>query len=77
MAGLCVAYLLMPLIHHTCFTDGYYYITDKDNFFARSSVFLQIVTWLLAGGIAWGITRLRKQLQQLSGEESIDYRSSS
>jgi hypothetical protein len=65
VAGLCVAYLLMPLLHHISFSDGYYYITNKDNFFSRSSVFLQIVTWLLAGGIAWGITWLRKYLAVL------------
>ncbi|MFC1974819.1 hypothetical protein ACFLXQ_00295 [Chloroflexota bacterium] len=62
VAGLCVAYLLMPLVHHVSFTDGYDYISGKDNFFARSSALLQIVTWLVAGGIALGVTRLREYL---------------
>jgi hypothetical protein len=62
VAGLCVAYLLMPLIHHVSFTDGYGYISGKDNFFAKSSVMLQIVTWLMAAGIAWGVTWLRGYL---------------
>ena len=73
VAGLCVAYLLMPLLHHVGFTDGYYYITDKDNFFAGSGA-LQMVTWLLAGGIAWGITWLRKYLAALRIRPSNDGR---
>jgi hypothetical protein len=58
IAGLCVAYLLMPLVHHVSFTDGYYYISDKDNFFARNGA-LQIIAWLVVAVIALGVTRLR------------------
>jgi hypothetical protein len=61
IAGLCVAYLLMPLVHHVSFTDGYYYISDKDNFFARNGA-LQIMAWLVAAVMALGITRLRAYL---------------
>jgi hypothetical protein len=61
VAGLNVAYLLLPLLHHVGFTDGYYYITDQDNFFARDG-WLQLATWLLAAVIAWGVTRLRRYL---------------
>ena len=56
VAGLCVAYLLLPLVHHAGFTDGYYYISDADNFFFRD-VRLQIAVWatigLLVAGVAW------------------------
>jgi hypothetical protein len=58
-AGLPVAYLLMPLLHHVGFTNGYYYITNKDNFFARTSPGLQLTTWLVAFALAWCFTRLR------------------
>ncbi|MBU0495721.1 MAG: hypothetical protein KKA73_06360 [Chloroflexi bacterium] len=59
--GLCVAYLLMPLAHHVGFTDGYYYISDLDNFFARN-VALQIAIWLSAAVLAVGLTWLRVRL---------------
>ena len=65
VAGVCVAYLLMPLFHHLSFTDGYYYISGKDNFFARSSVLLQLAVWLVTWGLAWAVTRLRKYLASL------------
>lgn len=61
VAGLCLAYPLLTLLHHVGFTDGYYYITGKDNFFARDG-WLQLATWLLVGLIAWGVTRLRQVL---------------
>lgn len=60
-AGLCVAYLVMPVVHHLIGTDGYYYISDSDNFFARSGV-LQGLTWLVAGGMALGVKWLRGRL---------------
>ena len=60
-AGLCVAYLFMPLLHHVGFTDGYYYVSDADNFFAKRWAF-QIAAWLLAAMVAVGVTRLRGYL---------------
>ena len=60
-AGLSVAYLLLPLAHHLIGTDGYYYITDKDNFFSWNWL-LQGVVWLVTGGMAVGVTRLRGYL---------------
>jgi hypothetical protein len=57
-AGLCMAYLLLPLTHHTLGTDGYYYISDSDNFFARD-VATQIVSWLVSAALALGVTALR------------------
>ena len=62
VAGLCVAYLVMPLLHHVMGTDGYYYISDSDNFFA-TNVALQILTWLIAATMAVGVTQLRKHLE--------------
>ena len=61
VAGLCVAYLLMPLVHHVSYTDGYYYISSKDNFFTRNAL-LQVVVWLLALAVAMAFTRLWKYL---------------
>jgi len=57
-AGLNVNYLFMPLLHHIGFTDGYFYITDSDNFFARNLLF-QAPAWLITSGAAWAITQLR------------------
>lgn len=62
VAGLCVAYLLMPLIHHVGFTNGYYYISDADNFFTRR-VTSQLAIWLSLILLAMGVSWLRKQLQ--------------
>lgn len=61
LAGVCVAYLFLPLLHHVGFTDGYYYITNHDNFFPRN-VLLRVAAWLLGATVAWGITRLRVRL---------------
>ncbi len=51
-AGACVAYLLLPFLHYSLGTDGYFYITDSDNFFART-LFAQIFAWAATGGILW------------------------
>lgn len=61
LAGLCVSYLVMPLVHHVMGTDGYFYITNSDNFFAQSLV-MQVGVWLMSIGIAFGVARLRKYL---------------
>jgi hypothetical protein len=61
VAGLCIAYLLMPLVHHLVGTDGYYYISDSDNFFAQSWGF-QAVAWLVTAATATGVTWVRGRL---------------
>jgi hypothetical protein len=60
-AGAGIAYLLMPLVHHLVGTDGYFYISDSDNFFARNIV-VQLVTWMVSGGLALGMTRLGERV---------------
>jgi hypothetical protein len=61
LAGFCVAYLLMPLIHHTIGTDGYFYLTNSDDFFARS-LGIQFLAWLITALVAWEIVRIRLAL---------------
>ena len=69
VSGFCVAYLLMPLLHHAGFTDGYYYISDADNFFVRRLGW-QLVLWLalilLAAGVSW--QRQHLQLKRHKGK---------
>ena len=57
VAGLCITYLMLPLAHHLLFTDGYFYISDSDNFFAESFL-SQLVAWLIIAALAWGIVHL-------------------
>jgi hypothetical protein len=63
LAGFCVAYVFLPFVHHTMGTDGYFYLTDSDNFFARSLP-AQLLAWLVTLFIAWGIMRLRTALDR-------------
>ena len=62
-AGLCVAYPLMALVHHLYvgLTGGYFYISDGDNFFARS-LWPNLLAWLLAAVLALIITKLRYRI---------------
>jgi hypothetical protein len=59
--GVIVHGLLMPLCHHLFFTDGYYYISDSANFFARNGL-RQALAYLTAVGLAFAVTRLRLRL---------------
>jgi len=61
IAGACMAYLLMPLVHHVVGTDGYFYISDSDNFFAQKGA-TQAAAWLIAEGFALGLTWWRSRL---------------
>jgi len=59
LAGVCLSYLLLPLLHHILFTPpGYRYITASNNFFAGHPL-LQAVAMLVALGMAAGVTTLR------------------
>jgi len=61
-AGATIAYLFTPLLHHLVGTDGYFYISDSDNFFAQSGWGVQIADWLIAAGVVAGTVRLRRWL---------------
>jgi hypothetical protein len=61
LAGCCVTYLLLPFVHYTLGSDGYFYLTNSDNFFARRWV-VQLLAWMVTVFIAWGIIRLRAAL---------------
>ena len=58
IAGLCVAYPGMSILHHVMFTDGYFYITDSDNFFSRN-IPLQVGIWITVWLLCMGISRLQ------------------
>jgi len=63
VAGLCLSYLLMPLVHHLVFTPGeYHYISTASNFFPRGSG-VQLMSFLVAAVLAIGVTRLRWRLR--------------
>jgi hypothetical protein len=63
-AGLCFSYLLLPLAHFVFATPvDHRYITSASNFFARSPL-IQALTFLIAMGIAFGFSRLRKRTGQ-------------
>lgn len=70
LAGFAVSYLFLPLIHHLVFTDGYYYITDSENFFARN-VLLQMAIWLSAIVVSVAITAFRNRLASSRQESAI------
>ncbi len=58
-SGLCLSYLLMPLVHHLFATPpGYRYISTASNFFAFNPV-LQLAVVAVAAGTAVAVTRLR------------------
>ena len=61
LAGCSVAYLLRPFVHHALATDGYFYLTNSDNFFARG-LGTQLWAWLATALVAWSIVRLRVAL---------------
>jgi len=59
IAGLCLSYLLMPVVHHLFATPpGYRYISTSSNFFAFS-ISVQLAVFVVAALLAVGITRLR------------------
>jgi hypothetical protein len=60
-SGLVLAYLLMPLLHHVAFTDGYYYVTSSDNFFYQPWG-RQAAGWFLAAALAVGTKRVRARI---------------
>jgi hypothetical protein len=78
VAGLSVHYLFLPLLHHLFFstdegswTDpGYFtYISDADNYFARSALY-QVGVWIVMALAALGVTRLRRWLRSRGNANS-------
>lgn len=73
IAGLCVAYPLMALVHHLYvgLTDGYFYISDSDNFFA-TNLWPNLLAWIVAAAIVLAMTNLRRHqtVQHLATEET-------
>jgi len=72
VAGLDVAYLLLPLVHHlfvstdegTWLDPGFFtYIPSADNYFARSA-WVQIGVWVTVATMALGTHRLRVWISQ-------------
>ena len=62
VAGLCLSYLLMPLVHHLLFTpSAYRYISAASNFFAFN-VGVQLLAFSVAAMLAIGIARLGRRL---------------
>jgi hypothetical protein len=63
LAGFSVAYLLLPLMHYLVGTDGYYYISDSDNFFAQNAA-VQLVVWLVTACLVLGLTWFRQRISE-------------
>ena len=58
VSGLCLSYLLMPLVHHLFTPLEYHYISAASNFFA-SNEGVQFGVFLVAAILAIGTARLR------------------
>jgi hypothetical protein len=63
VAAACTTYLILPLLHHLLGTDGYFYITDSDNFFA-GSILMQLGAWTFMAVIIWALLALRTRLEE-------------
>jgi hypothetical protein len=62
-AAACMAYLFLPLLHYIIGTDGYFYITDSDNFMA-GTILMQLLAWLVTALIIWALIALRARLEK-------------
>lgn len=61
LAGASLSYLLLPLVHYLLFVPAEWrYISTAANFFAVNP-WVQLLAWMVAAGLAAGITRLRKK----------------
>jgi hypothetical protein len=70
--GLCLSYLLMPLLHHLLLTPpGYRYVTASSNFLAFS-VGVQLLVLSLAAILALGVTLLRQASTNLGNKEAVN-----
>lgn len=55
-----ISYLILPLVHHIIGTNGYFYISDSDNFFAQHFS-VQAAIWLVVLGIAFVTSLIRQR----------------
>jgi hypothetical protein len=62
IAVVCITYLFLPLMHYLVGTDGYFYITDSDNFMAGTIV-MQLAAWAFTALIIWSLLALRWRLE--------------
>jgi hypothetical protein len=62
-AAACMAYLFLPLLHYVIGTDGYFYITDSDNFLA-GTILLQLLVWVITALVIWALLTLRARLEK-------------
>jgi len=70
VAGICLSYLLMPLVHHLLFTPlEYRYISASSNFFAHS-IGVQLMVLLVGAILAVGVTRLRREIATIASSLS-------
>ncbi len=68
-SGLGSSYLLLPLLHYLLGRVEYRYITTASNFFAFHFS-LQLFIFIVAGGLALGVTMLRRRLSPWSRRDS-------
>ncbi len=62
VSGLCLSYLLIPLVHHLLFTPpAFRYISVADNFFA-STLPGQVLGFAAAVGVAWGAVAVQSRI---------------
>ena len=62
LSGLCISYLLMPVVHHLVMTPpGYHYITASSNLFA-DHLGLQLAAFLVGALMALGVTAMRARV---------------
>lgn len=61
MAGLCLSYLVLPLVHYLTASPGLHYMTAATNFFTASWA-IQVAIWALAALLAYGATSLRRHV---------------
>ena len=62
VAAACMTYLFLPLMHFLVGTNGYFYITDSDNFMA-GTIWMQLAAWIFTGLIIWALLALRGRLE--------------
>jgi hypothetical protein len=59
-AGICLSYLLLPLVHHLLLVPPEFrYISNSANFFAFNP-HIQLLSWLVALVLAFGITNFQR-----------------